>query len=631
MTDLFSRIYAILTEFKARHVFRVAVVYAVVSWIVVEPAATIFPILGLPKWTVTLIVILVLLGFPIALVLAWAFEITPEGVRRVESVELRQIELPPGVAKWPERHRHRSRQRILITLILVLFVASIWPAWWFWLRPQVLVKYQDKIDTTVVAEKKTLQEPVSFKKLRIAVLPFDNFSPATEDEYFADGMTEELISTLSVLGDLRVIARTSVMRYKGTDKSVAEIGRELKVGTVLEGSFRKAGDKMRIAVHLIDVQSQVPLWSHQYDRDFRDVFAIQSDVAKQVAKALEVHLVTKEKSQIEKKKTDNLEAYNLYLKALYLKGRYHWNKRTEGEVKKGIKYFEQAIKEDPNYAEAYSGLADSYILLGYFGTLRPEEAYRRAKEAALEALKRNDTLAEAHVSLAYAKYAYDWDWSGAEREFRRAIELNPSYATAHHWYAWYLTTMGRHDEAIAAIKRAEDLDPLSLIIRVGVGWLFYYARQYEHAIAQYLKTLEMDANFVLAHCGLALAYQQKGWHKEAIAELQEAVNLSNRSPFTLALFGHAHGVTGNRQEAQTLLKELNELSKRMNVPAFYMAAIHTGLDEPYQAFQWLERAYGERSEHLVYLRVDPMFDTLRSDPRYASLMQRVGLPRQEHE
>jgi TolB-like protein/Tfp pilus assembly protein PilF len=550
-------------------------------------------------------------------------------VRRVESVEVGQIELPPGVAKWPERHRERSKQRILITLILVLSLASVWSAWWFWLRPQILVKYQKRIDATVVADKKTLQEPVSFEKFRIAVLPFENFSPATEDEYFADGMTDELISTLSVLGDLRVIARTSVMRYKGTDKSVADIGRELKVGTVLEGSFRKAGDKMRIAVHLIDVQTQVPLWSHQYDRDFRDVFAVQTDVAEQVAKALKVHLMTKEKSQIEKKKTENLEAYNLYLKALYLKGRYHWNKRTEGEVNKGIKYFEQAIKEDPNYAEAYSGLADSYILLGYFGALRPEEAYRRAKEAAHEALKRNDTLAEAHVSLAYAKYAYDWDWPGAEREFKRGIELNPSYATAHHWYAWYLTTMGRHDEAIAVIKRAEDLDPLSLIIHVGVGWLFYYARQYEHAIAQYLKTLEMDANFVLAHCGLALAYQQKGWHKEAIAELQEAVTLSNRRPFTLALFGHAHAVTGNRREAQAVLEELKELSKQMYVPAFYIAAIYTGLEEPYQAFQSLERAYEERSEHLVYLRVDPMFDALRSDPRYAHLMQRVGLPRQE--
>jgi len=469
---------------------------------------------------------------------------------------------------------------------------------------------------------KDKKKAISPDKYRIAVLPLANISPDPQDEYFADGMTEELISTLSRIDGLRVIARTSVMRYKESgSKDVAEIGRELKVGTVLEGSVRKSANKLRITAQLIDVQTQEHLWSRDYDRVLQDVFAIQSDIAQQVAEALKVRLLTGEKGQIEKKATEDLEAYTLYLK-----GRYFWNKRTEADLNKAILYFEQAIKIDSSYALAYSGLADSYSLLANRGYLSPKEACPRAKAAATKAVEIDDMLAEAHASLAHVKMAYDWDWLVAEREFKRAIELNPSYATAHQFYARYLWEMERHDEAIAEIKRAEELDPLSLPISAGVGLALLKARRYDQAIEQLRKTQEMDPNFANAHLVLGWTYLRKGMGEQAIAELQKMITLSGDSLLAAAALVQAYAKLGKRREAQKRLDQVIELSK--NRPAkssYFIAASYAELGEKDQALAWLQKAYDERNDFLLGIRSDPSFNSLRSDPRFAALLKKVGL------
>jgi TolB-like protein/Tfp pilus assembly protein PilF len=470
------------------------------------------------------------------------------------------------------------------------------------------------------------RETVFPDKHRVAVLPLANISPDTKDEYFAEGMTEELISTLSKIGGLRVIARTSIMQYKGGNKEIAEIGRELKVGTILEGSVRKTANKLRITVQLIDVQTQEHLWSQDYDRELEDVFAIQSDIAQRVAEALRMQLLAGEIRQIEKKATENLEAYTSYLK-----GRFYWNKRTPEGMEKGVAYFEQAIANDPNYAPGYAGLADCYALLGSgeYGVLLPKLAMPKAKAHALKALAIDNTLAEAHAALANVTMVYDWNWLAAEKEFTRAIELNPSYATAHHWYALCLATSGRLEEATAEMKKAQELDPLSLVINLDVGLHFYFARQYDQAIAQYRKTLEMDPNFVLAHLTLGLAYVQKARFEEAIAEFQQAMTLSGESAVVAALLGYAHAASGQKDNARRILDELTERSQQGYIPSYLMALIYTGLGEKENAFEWLEKAYEERSNLLIYLKADPILDSLRSDPRFTTLLKTVGFAERE--
>ena len=456
-------------------------------------------------------------------------------------------------------------------------------------------------------------------KHRIAVLPFANISLEAIDEYFADGMTEEIISRLSRIGGFRVIARTSVMQYKSGEKSVSEIGRELKVGSVLEGSVRKADNNLRITAQLIEVQSEEHLWSDDYDREFKDVFAIQSDIAQRVAEALKVRLMVGEKRQVEKKATKDLQAYNLYLK-----GRFHWNKRTGEGLREAIEYFEQAIEKDPAYALAYAGLADSNILIAGYGYEPPTEALPRATAAAKKALELDDTLAEAHTSLAGTRFHY-YDWLTTERELNLAIELNPSYTTAHHWYAVTLAALGRMDEAIAHEKRALELDPFDLVINTYVGWIYYFARQYDLALEQYWITLELNPKFYLAHLWLGQAYVQKGMYDGAIAALEEAITLSGGSTLVKAVLGHAYAVAGKRGDAQKMLKELNDLSKERYVPSYYVAAIYAGLGEKDQAFEQLYKAYQEHYMFLNWVKVEPMFDSLRSEQRFIELLRKMGL------
>ena len=378
---------------------------------------------------------------------------------------------------------------------------------------------------------------------------------------------------------------------------------------------------MSIQTELVDVAEESQLWGEQYNRKLADLLAVQEEISREISAKLRIRLSGEERKQLTKRYTDNTEAYQLYLQ-----GRYYWNKRTPEDLKKGIGYFQQAIDLDPNYALAYAGLADSYNVLPIWTPIKTKEAYPRAKSAALKALEIDDTLAEAHTSLAYAIYRYDWDWPGAEREFKRAIELKPNYATAHQWYSFYLSTMGRVEEAIVEIKRAQELEPLSLFINSDVGVAFYRAGQYDQAIEQLRKTIEMDPNFAYARYNLGVAYEQKGMYEEAVAELNKAVELSGDAHLMLASLGHAYAVSGKRGEAEKLLDEWKERSKREHVSAYYIALIYTGLGEKDQALQWLDKAYQDRDFNVPRLKDELRLDSLRSDPRFQDLVRRVGLP-----
>jgi len=452
---------------------------------------------------------------------------------------------------------------------------------------------------------------------RIAVLPLDNIAQDKEEEYFADGMTEELISSVSRTQGLRVIARTSVMKYKGTDKPISEIGRELGVGSVLEGSVRKAGDKVRITVKLVDTASEEPKWAQQYDREIRDVFAIQSDIAKRVAEALRMQILGTPGAAHPR----SAEAY-----VAHLRGRQLWNTRTEAGIRQAIGHFQRALEEDDTYARAYAGLADCYSILALLEFVPPNEAYPKAKEAVGRALSLDPQLAEAHTSLGLVRFQYDWDWKGAEEEFNEAIRINPSYAPAHHFYADYLKAMGRFDEALVEIGKAQELDPLNLAINTGVGHVLYLSKQYDRSIDQYRKAVDLDPNFTLTHIWFGRPYLEKGMYPEAISELETAVKLSGEGTLALAMLGHGLASAGRKEDAQRILDQLIERSKSRYVPSYWVAVVYNGYKDKFQVLKWLHRAFEERSSWLVWCNVEPRFDWLRDDPEYSSLMKAMKFP-----
>jgi serine/threonine protein kinase len=453
---------------------------------------------------------------------------------------------------------------------------------------------------------------------RIAVLPFANISPDPQDEYFADGMTEELISTLSKIPGFRVIARTSVMQYKNTSKGIADIGRALKVETLLEGSVRKAATRLRITAQLIDVGTQEHLWSEDYDRELQDVFVIQSSVARQVAAALKVELLAGDTHGVEKRPARSLEAYTLYLK-----GRYCWNKFSEEGLQSGIRYFQQAIERDPTYALPYTGLAACYSVLGV-NFAPPLEVFPRAKEALQRALDIDAELPEALVVRGSIKIFFDWDWGSAEQELKRALDINPNDATAHQLYAYCLELKGRASEALAEIQLARELDPLSLVINCDVGIRYYFARRYDLAIEQYRKTLEMEPDFPVAHIWLGRAYEQKGMYREAVAAYQKQLFILSGNGERAAALGQAFAVSGITGVLQQQVNALKDLSAQRYVAPLDIASLYARLGEHDQAFEWLHKAVDERF-NLLWLRLDPRFDTLRSDARFAALLKKIGL------
>ncbi len=457
----------------------------------------------------------------------------------------------------------------------------------------------------------------------IAVLPFENKSNAADTDYLSDGLAESLIYRLSQLPNLKVSPTSSVMRYKGKETDVKAVAAELGVSAVLTGRIAQRGDDLTISVELVDVRNKQLLWGEQYARKMSDLLTTQREIAAEIVQKLRLRISGNNEKGLTKHYTENNEAYQLYLK-----GRFYWNKRTEDGMQKSLEYFQQAIERDPNFALAYSGLADAYDLLAApdaAGGMPANEAMPKTKAAALKALEIDDGLAEPHVSLAHVKYYYDRDWVGAEREYKRAIELNPNYPTAHQWYAVYLMSAGRFDEALAENRRAQELEPLSLPINMTLGWVLLSAREYDQSIEQLRRTLEMDPNFILTHHRLGLVYEQKGMYDEAIAEFRQVLSLSGGKPLGVAPLAHAYALSGKRAEAQKTLAELQKLSEQHYVSPASIAIIYVALGDKDQAFAWLEKADRERDGLLARLRVDPRFDSLRSDSRYADLARRIDI------
>ena len=490
----------------------------------------------------------------------------------------------------------RSLLKLLVAGLVLIAVAAI--AWWYFGRPAI--------------------RPVVHS---IAVLPLKNLSGNAGDDYFADGMTDELITNLAKISALRVTSYTSVSKYKATSESLPQLAQELQVDAIVEGSVLRSGDQIRITAQLIYAPRDQHLWAEEYQRYVRDVLYLQREVARDIAEQVRVTLTPNERSRLATAGAVDPAAYESYLR-----GRSFWNQRNEASLLKAIDQFNKAIEVDPGYAPAYSGLADCYTTLGYLSYLDPLDSFPRARDAASRALELDPGLAEAHTSLAYYNLYHAWNWPEAESEFKKAIELNPNYATAHDWYSYYLTAMGRFDEAWREVNRAHELDPLSVIISTDIGFNYYYRGEYDQAITQLRTTLAISPKFPLAHLWLGRAYQQKKMFAEAINEFNKTDAALPGWVVTIAGMGHAYGEWGHREQAKQALARLNQMAREKYVTPYGVALVYAGLGDKDQAFAWLSKAVDGRSHWLVWLNRDPRWESLRSDSRFDDLKKRVGLP-----
>ena len=528
----------------------------------------------------------------------------PAGNRAAEVDPLRRVEEPLA----PRARRRALRAALVAAAVLIAGIGLT--AW------RVLVSPRNQTDAHAPM--------VSIRSL--AVLPLDNLSGDPEQDYFADGMTEALITQLTKISALRVSSRTSVMRFKGTRKPVDDIARELHVDAVVKGTVIRSAERVSVTAQVTQANPERSLWAERYDRPLGDIVILQGTLAREISETIRVTLTPQEQSSLTSVRPVDREAYEAFIK-----GRYYWNKRTEESTKKAIEYFQQAVDNDPNYALAFTGLSDSQTSLALTEALQevvpPRVAFPKARAAANRALEIDDSLAEAHASLAHIKFQYDRDWSGAEKEFKRAIALNPNYANAHHWYALSLMWMGRLDEALTEVTKARELDPLSLAINANVGFILAGARQYEEGIEQCRKTLDMDPNYAHAHFRLGQIHVLRGKYEDAIPELQKAISLSGRSPRASAELGLAYALLGNRRQAVEVLSDLKALSKRRYVSPFNTALIYSGLGDKDPALEWLQRAYEDGSPSMNLLLLSPAFTTIRSDPQFTALVRRIGLGR----
>src|SRR5881409_310950 len=532
-------------ELKRRNVYKVAVAYAVVAWLTIQAASIFLPSFNAPQWAMQIVILILVVGFPIALVFSWAFEITPEGIVRESEVQ----------ADESITH-HTGRKIVALTIVLAVIAAGLF-----------VFQFIRARSTSSLSTNAS-----SVTNKSIAVLPFDNLSGDPQNAYFSEGVQDEILTRLAKIAELKVISRTSTQRFKSAPNDLRQIAQQLGVANILEGSVQKANDQVRVNVQLINALTDAHLWADTYDRKLTDIFAVETEIAKTVADVLQAKLTGSEQHVIAARPTENTEAHQLYLK-----GRFFWNKRTGSDLKKSIDYFQQAIAADPNYALAYAGVADGYVWLPAYTAGTPQDCYPKAMAAAKKALELDDTLAEAHTSLAIAFWLYDFDFSQAIREFQRAIEVNPNYAIAHQQYGNItLSALGRFDDAIAEGKRAVELDPFSLVINTDLGSNYCYARRYDDAVAQLRKTLEMDAGFYIAHIVLGQALDAKGARDAAIVECQKARAL-NDDPAVLGLLARAYGLSGNKIEAEKILDQLKELSKQRYVAAYSFALIYLGL------------------------------------------------------
>jgi len=579
-------------ELKRRNVYKVAVGYAVVGWLLIQVATQVFPFFEIPNWAVRLVVLFIVIGFPIALVIAWAFELTPGGIKRTEEAD----RVYPG--------RSRGRAWIYVVISAGLLSGGLF----------FLGRY------TAPNENKIGNVPAK----SIAVLPFENLSRDPDNAYFAEGIQDEILTRLAKVADLKVISHTSTQRYKSSPDNLPQIAKELGVANILEGSVQKSQDQVRVNVQLINAATDAHLWADSFDRKLIDIFAVESEIAAKIADILKAKLTGAEQHAISMQPTRNTEAYQLYLK-----GRYFWNKRTGPDLQKAIDYFKQAIEKDPGYALAYVGLGDSYILLSGFGAARPQDSFPLAEAAAKKALEIDDNVAEAHTTLGFSLCVHHLDFAGSIREFERAIALNPNYATAHHWFGdGPLLAVGQFDRAIAEGKRALELDPLSVIITADLGADFLVARRYDEAIEQFHKAIDLDPRFYYAHWNLAQALEMKGDLRAALTEYKKAVELDD-DPFVLALLGQAYAKLGQRDEALKILAQLPQIAAHRYVPSYSYALLHMALGEKGKAVEWLERSYQEGAGlDVIFLKVDPMLDPLQKEPRFQALVAKVFAEKQ---
>ncbi len=579
------------SELKRRNVYKVAIAYAVVAWLLMQIATQVFPFLEIPNWAIRLVIMLIVIGFPIALIIAWAFELTPEGLKRTEFAD----ELP----KKPAHNR---------TWIYVVVIAGAISIGLFFLG------------RFTAAPKQSASADLSLKS--IAVLPFENLSHDPDNAYFADGIQEEILTRLAKIADLKVISRTSTQRFKSTPDNLLEIAKQLGVANILEGSVQRSADQVRVNVQLIKAATDAHLWADTFDRKLTDIFAVESEIAKAVADTLQAKLSGAEQSAIAARPTENSEAHELYLR-----GRYFLGKRTADDFKRAIDYFNQAIAKDPNYALAYAGIADSYSISSGYSDEPPADALHKARLAAGKALSIDDKLAEAHVSMGLVLDDADLNLKEARREFERAIELNPNYADAHYSLGFnVLAPLGDFDRAISEMNRAVELDPFSVIINANLGFSYIFARRYPEAIVQLRKTTELNPDFVASHVLLGLAYEVSGQREQAITEYQRAYDLDQRSgpqadPLLLATI---YALKGERAKALQQLDEGKALAQRR---ALFVAVIYVRLGDKNEAIAWLQRSYQNKDfRFIAYINVLPQLDPLRGDPRFEALAEKV-IPR----
>lgn len=574
-------------ELKRRNVYKIAIAYAVVGWLLTQVATQVFPFFEIPNWGIRLVVLTIAIGFPIALIIAWAFELTPEGLKRTESAD-REAAKPSRGKAW---------------IYVVIIAAAL----------SVSLFFVGRYSAT-----NTKGSPAELPGKSVAVLPFVNLSGNPENAYFAAGIQDEIITRLAKIGELKVVSCLSTQRFKSAPDDLPAIAKQLGVANILQGSVQRSADEVRVNVQLVKGETDTHLWADTFDRKLTDVFQIESDIAKTIAEKLETKLTGSEEQAISAKPTADLEAHQLYLK-----GRYLWNRRTGDNLKKALNYFQQAAEKDPNYALAYTGIADSCALIPVYGAGAPQDYYPRAKAAAEKALKLDDRLGEAHTSLGNVLFRY-LELAESAKEFERSIELNPNYPTAYQWYGRLtLLAMGHFDRAMAEAKRAVELDPISPIGRTDVATVYMVARRYDEAIAQLRNTLETDPDFYWAHRQLGLALELRGAPSDAIVEYQRAAEL-NDDPRVLAFIGHAKASMGRETEAREILAQLTDASKTRYVSGYSFAVIHLALGERDQALDLLGKDARERTGFEInFIKVDPYLDPLRGDPRFEALVSKI--------
>jgi TolB-like protein/Flp pilus assembly protein TadD len=584
------RIDNFFAELKRRNVYKVAVAYAIVGWLLVQIATQVFPFLEIPTWIVRLVIVLVAAGFPIALVIAWAFELTPEGIKRTEDVDLAASGRQPRKYTW----------------IFVVIVGAALSVGLFFTG-----RYIGR--TTVGTAGSEL--PVK----SIAVLPFESLSEDKSNAYFAEGVQDEILTRLAKVADLKVISRTSTQHFKSAPDNLPQIAKQLGVTNILEGSVQKASDQVRVNVQLINALTDAHLWADTYDRKLTDIFAVESDIAKTIADTLQAKLTGSEKIAMAKKPTENPEAYELYLK-----GRFFWNKRTAVDLRKSIEYFNQAVAKDPGYAQAYAALAQSWKLLPAFNGGAPNDCFPQAEAAARKALALDDTSSTAHAALASLKGLNGFDYPGAVAEYERTLQLNPNDATARQWFANdTLANIGQTEHEIAELKRAVELDPLSLVINSNLGVAYIHAGRLDEAIAQLRKTVEFDGTFYYSRYNLAQALELKGLIPEAAAEYQKTMRMTE-DPVPYGMLGRLYGLHGQKDEALKILQKLRQNREQHYTAAYSLALIYVGLSDTNEALNWLEQGYREHDGfNIGPIRVDPLLAPLHGHPRFEALAEKI--------